>query len=387
MAELKFEVPEGAVEGLFSQPGGEGFRVLVETVVQALIERQADEHFNAPWNARGIERPNGYRNGFKSRSFQTVAGALDLSVPQARNGSFKPAIFERWQRSERAMMAACVDMVLMGVSNRKVTRLAEEAFGAAVSPGLVSQLVKDLDPAVEAFNTRPLGRYRYLLVDARFDKVREGKRVVSRAFLWAMGVNEEGEREVLGFLDWGGETEVAWESLFATLKRRGLKGVELLVSDAHEGLCEAAMKAFPGASWQECQAHFLRRAIEEVRKDDQKAFRNDVRMILQAADRAECDDLLKRLQERWDAKVPKAVAYVEEHLEGLVAILALPESHHKRLRTTNSVERVNQELKRKGRLVRIWGNAEARARIYGALLMEQHEAWMGTVWLNMKDKV
>ena len=115
MAELKFEVPEGAVEGLFSQPGGEGFRALVETVVQALIERQADEHFNAPWNARGIERPNGYRNGFKSRGFQTVAGALDLSVPQARNGSFKPAIFERWQRSERAMMAACVDMVLMGV--------------------------------------------------------------------------------------------------------------------------------------------------------------------------------------------------------------------------------------------------------------------------------
>ena len=124
-----------------------------------------------------------------------------------------------------------------------------------------------------------------------------------------------------------------------------------------------------------------------MRKDDQRPFRNDVRMILQAADRAECDDLLKRLQERWNAKSPKAVAYVEEHLEGLVAILALPEAHHVRLRTTNIVERMNQELKRKGRLVRIWGNAEARARIYGALLMEQHEAWMGTAWLNMKDKV
>ena len=131
------------------------------------------------------------------------------------------------------MMAACVDMVLLRVSNRKATKLSEEAFGASVSAGLVSQLLKDLDPAVQAFNTHPL-KYRYLLVDARFDKVREGKRVVSLAFLWAMRVNHEGEREVLGFLDWGGETEVAWESLFAALKHRALKGVELLVSDAHE---------------------------------------------------------------------------------------------------------------------------------------------------------
>lgn len=385
MAELKFEVPEGAVEGLFSQPGGEGFRVLVESVVQALINRQADEHFSAPWNAKGIDRPNGYRNGYKPRGFQTVAGKLDLSLPQARDGSFRPTIFDRWQRSERAMMAACVDMVLAGVSNRNVSKLAEETFGASISPGLVSQLVKDLDPAVEAFNERPLGAFRYLLLDARFDKVREGKRVRSRAFLWAMGVNDQGEREVLGFLDWGGETEVAWETFLNTLKRRGLKGVDLVVSDAHEGLCEAQMKAFPGSSWQECQAHFLRRAIEEVKKVDQKAFREDVRSILHATTRDRADGLLELLRGTWEAKAPKAVEYVEEHLEGLLAVLALPVGHHRRLRTTNAVERVNQELKRKGRLVRIWPNAESRARIYGALLMEQHEEWMGIVWLNMRE--
>jgi transposase-like protein len=283
------------------------------------------------------------------------------------------------------MMAACAEMVLLGVSNRNVTKLAEEAFGASVSPGLVSQLLKDLDPAVEAFNERPLGRFRYLLVDARFDKVREGKRVRSRAFLWAMGVNDEGEREVLGFMDWGGETEVAWETFLAALKRRGLKGVDLVVSDAHEGLCEALLKAFPGSSWQECQAHFLRRAIEEVKKNDQKAFREEVRNIIQAATRANTDKLLRVLKDAWEEKAPKAVAYVEEHLEGLVAIQALPQGHHKRLRTTNIVERFNQELKRKGRLVRIWPNAESRARIYGALLMEQSEAWIGTIWLNMKE--
>lgn len=384
MAELKFEAPEGAVEGLFSQPGGEGFRLLVEQVVQALIERQADDHFGAPWNARGIERPNGYRNGYKPRGLQTVAGALELSVPQARNGSFRPNLFERWQRSERAMLAACGEMVLAGVSNRKVSRLAEEAFGAEVSPSLVSQLVKDVEPAVEAFNERPLGRFRYLLVDARFDKVREGKRVRSRAFLWAMGVNDEGEREILGFMDWGGETEVAWETFLAALKRRGLKGVDLVVSDAHEGLCEALLKAFPGSSWQECQAHFLRRSIEEVKKTDQKAFREEVRTIIQAAARSTSDKLMQLLKTAWEEKASKAVAYVEEHLEGLLAVQALPQDHHQRLRTTNIVERFNQELKRKGRLVRIWPNAESRARIYGALLMEQNEAWMGTVWLNMK---
>jgi len=138
MAELKFEVPEGTVEGLFSEPGGEGFRVLVEAVAQALINSQAEAHFGAPWNARGMERPNGYRNGYKSRGFQTVAGALDLSIPQARSGGFRPTLFDRWQRSERALLAACGEMVLAGVSNRNVSRLAEEAFGAEVSPSLVS---------------------------------------------------------------------------------------------------------------------------------------------------------------------------------------------------------------------------------------------------------
>lgn len=383
MAELKFEVPEGTVEGLFSQPGGEGFRVLVEAVAQALINSQADAHFEAPWNARGMERPNGYRNGYKDRGFQTVAGALELSVPQARNGSFRPALFERWQRSERAMLAACGQMVLAGVSNRNVSKLAEEVFGAEVSPSLVSQLMKDIEPAVEAFRTRPLGAFPYLLVDARFDKVREGLRVRSRAFLWAAGVNEKGEREVLGWLDWGGETEVAWEGLFKDLKARGLHGVDLLVSDAHEGLCQAATRAFPGSSWQECQAHFLRRSIEQVKAADQKAFREDVRAVLHAVDQVHSEELLSLLKARWEEKSPKAVDLVEEHLDSLLAVLALPEGHRKRLRTTNMVERFNQELKRKSRLVRVWPNAESRERVYGALLMEQHEAWTGQVWIHM----
>ena len=381
---MKCEIPEGIGEGLFSEPSGEGLRVLVQAVAQALINAQAEAHFAVPWNAKGLLRPNGYRNGYKARGFQTVAGALDLEVPQARDGSFRPSLFDRWQRSERAMLAACGEMVLAGVSNRKVTKLAEEAFGAEVSASLVSQLMKALEPALEAFRARPLGEVPYLLVDARFDKVREDHSVSSRAFLWASGVNEKGEREVLGWLDWRGETEVSWETLFNNLKARGLKGVRLVVSDAHGGLVQAAGAAFPGAAWQECQAHFLRRAVEQVKMIDQKAFRSDVGAVLHAPDRERAMDEMRLLRERWEKKAPKAVAYVEEHLDSLLAVLDFPETHHKRLRTTNMVERVNEELKRKGRLVRTWPNAASRERTYGALLMEQHEAWVGVTWLKMQ---
>ena len=384
MAELKFEIPEGIGEGLFSEPSGEGLRVLVEAVAQALINAQASAHFEAPWNAKGLPRPNGYRNGYKERGLQTVAGAVELSVPQARDGSFRPVIYDRWQQSEKAMLAACGEMVLAGASNRNASKLAEEAFGAGVSPSLISHLVKELEPAVAAFRERPLGTFPYLLVDARFDKVREGHQVSSRAFLWVSGVNVEGEREVLGWLDWRGETKVAWETLFKALKERGLKGVQLVVSDAHEGLVNAAEEAFPGAQWQECQAHFLRRAVEQVKAAEQKTFRADVRAVLHAPDRERAMDEMKLLRERWGKKAAKAVAYLEEHLDSLLAVLNFPESHHKRLRTTNMVERVNQELKRKGRLVRTWPNAASRERAYGLRLMEQHETWSGTTWLKME---
>ena len=383
MAEVKFEIPEGIEEGLFSNASGEGFRVLVEAVTQALVNAQAEAHFSAPWNAKGMPRPNGYRNGYKPRGFQTVAGAVELEVPQARDGSFRPTLFDRWQRSEKALLATCAEMVLAGVSNRKVTKLAEEAFGAEVSPSLVSNLLKALDPALEAFPGRPLGKFPYLLVDARFDKVREGNHVMSRAFLWVSGVNLEGERELLGWLDWRGETEVAWETLFKALKARGLHGVELVVSDAHTGLVKAQEEAFPGSSWQECQAHFLRRANEQVKTADQKAFKADVRAVLHAPDRERAMDEMKLLRERWDKKGPKAVEYVEEHLDSLLAVMNFPEEHHKRLRTTNMVERVNEELKRKGRLVRTWPNAASRERVYAALLIQQHEAWTGVTWLKM----
>lgn len=383
MAERKFGPGEGFGEGLF-EGGGEGLRALVEEVVQTLIGAEADQHFVAPWNAKGFARPNGYRNGHKERELRTRVGTLQLRLPQARNGSFFPSCLERWQTSEQALAATLGEMVIKGVSTRKVAQLAEEMLGVEVSASTVSNLVKAIEPKVEAFRNRPLGKFRYLIVDARFDKVRDAHRVVSRAFLWAAGVNDQGQREVLGWLDWASETGSAWKELFRLLKDRGLAGVELVVSDAHEGLVKAVEASFPGAMWQECQTHFMRRALDLVRDADKAAIHEDLRMLLLSASRERADEEKELVEKHWGKRYPKLLAYVEEHLDAVLAVLNLPEGHRKRLRTTNHVERVNQELKRRGRTVRIWPNPASRDRVYGALLMEQHERWVGTTWLKME---
>ena len=383
MAEGKFGLGRGFGEGLFAD-GGESVRALVEEVVQALIGTEADKHFGVPWNAKGLPRPNGYRNGLKGRELRTRMGTLKLRLPQARNGSFFPSCLERWQTSEQALAATLGEMVIKGVSTRKVSQLAEAMLGVAVSASTVSNLVKAIEPKVNAFRERPLGTYRYLLVDARFDKVRENHRVMSRAFLWAAGVTPDGQREVLGWLDWSSETGRAWAELFRMLKERGLTGVELVVSDAHEGLVKGIEAAFPGSMWQQCQTHFMRRALDLTRETDKTALCEDLRMILQASSRERAEEEKALLEKHWGKKYPKLVAYLEDHFDSVLAVLNLPAGHRKRLRTTNHVERVNQELKRRGRTVRIWPNPASRDRLYGALLMEQHERWVGITWLKQE---
>jgi transposase-like protein len=381
MAEGKFGPGEGFGEGLFAD-GGEGVRALVEEVVQALIGAEAEQHFGAPWNAKGLPRPNGYRNGLKERSLRTRVGTLQLRLPQARNGSFFPSCLERWQTSEQALAAALGEMVIKGVSTRKVSQLAQEMLGVEVSASTVSNLVKAIEPKVEAFRNRPLGECPYLIVDARFDKVRDEHRVVSRAFLWATGVTPDGQREVLGWLDWRGETGRAWRELFGQFKERGLKGVTFVASDAHEGLVSAIEESFPGTMWQQCQTHFMRRALDFVRDADKGAVCEDLRMVLQAGSRDRAEEEKALLERHWGKKYPKLTVYLEEHFDSVLAVLNLPAGHRKRLRTTNHVERVNQELKRRGRTVRIWPNPASRDRVYGALLMEQHERWTGITWLK-----
>ena len=381
MAAIQFESPEGLREALFK---GEGtaLRELIQSIVQEVIQVEADEHFGAGWNAKGEDRPNGYRNGFKDRSMKTRVGELSLRLPQARNGSFFPSCLERWKTSEQALMSTAVEMYLKGVSTRKVSKLVEDMCGAEVSASTVSNLIKMIEPRVEGFRRRPLGEYLYLIVDARYDKVRNGDRVESRAFLWGMGVTKDGQREVLGFLDWHGESERSWSEFFTGLKKRGLHGVSLVVSDAHSGLVKAIEEAFPGACWQECQTHFTRRALDFVRDLDKKEVHEDLRLLLEASNQERAREAESRIQARWEKTYPKLITYLEEHKDAVLAVLNVPVGHRKRLRTSNHVERVNQELKRRGKVVRIWPNAAARDRAYGALLMELNEQWAGITWLK-----
>lgn len=381
MAESQCGDLEGLREGLFAG-SGEALKELVQEMVQQVIQAEADEHFGVPWNAKGMLRPNGYRNGYKERQLNTRVGELSLRMPQARNGSFFPSCMERWQTSEQALMTTMAEMYVKGVSTRKVSQLVEEMCGVEVSASTVSNLVKGIEPRVEAFRNRPLGKYQYLIVDARFDKVREGNRVESRAFLWAMGVPAEGQREALGYLDWPGETERAWAEFFKRLKARGLHGVRLVVSDAHGGLVKAVEEAFPGACWQECQTHFMRRALDLVRDLDTKEVYEDLRLLLEASNQDRAREAEARLRVRWEERYPKLLTYVEAHRESILAVLNVPANHRKRLRTTNHVERVNQELKRRGKVIRIWPNAASRERVYGALLMEHNERWACTTWLK-----
>jgi transposase-like protein len=381
MATIQFESPEGLREALFS---GEGtaLRELIQSMVQEVIQIEANEHFGAGWNTKGEERPNGYRNGFKDRSMKTRVGELSLRLPQARNSSFFPSCLDRWKTSEQALMSTVVEMYLKGVSTRKVSKLVEDMCGVEVSASTVSNLIKTIEPRVEAFRRRPLGEYAYLIVDARYDKVRNGDRVESRAFLWGMGVANDGQREVLGFLDWHGESERSWSEFFNGLKKRGLHGVSLVVSDAHSGLTKAIEEAFPGACWQECQTHFTRRALDYVKDLDRKEIHEDLRLFLEASSQDRAKEAESRMQARWNNKYPSLINYVEEHKDAVLAVLNVPAEHRKRLRTSNHVERVNQELKRRGKVVRIWPNAAARDRTYGALLMELNEQWAGITWLK-----
>ena len=274
--------------------------------------------------------------------------------------------------------------VSVGGSHQTTSRRLVESLSVDLNASLVSQLLKARDPVLEAFRSRPLGTFPYLMVDARFDRVREGRQVGSRGFLWAAGVNKKGEREVLGWVEGRGDTKESWLALLNSLIDRGLAGVELVVSDTYVGLCKVEEVALPGARWQGCQAHFLHRLQGRVAVAEQKVFRAAVQMVLDAPERAQARMQMEVLGDRWRVREPKAVAYLEENLDSLLAVFDFPVAHQRRLRTTNLLESVVDDLKRKGRQVRASPDPSIRERVFGALLMKYHQAWARISWLNMQ---
>ncbi len=385
MAQYQITLEDDVVQHLFVGDGG--VARLLEQVLNQILQAQAQDALRAAPYERTAER-RGYRNGTYERALTTRVGTLTLRVPRRRDGSFSPELFARYQRHAQAFVLTLLEMVINGVSTRKVTRITEELCGTEFSKSAVSALCQQLDPLVTAWRTRSLAAtpYPFLLVDALVLRIREDGHVRPRAGCVVMGVNATGQREIRGFWVGDSESEATWRTVCQDLKARGLHGVDLVVSDQHAGLVRALQREFQGVSWQRCQTHFSRNVLDACPKSLHDDFHAALRAVFNAPDRKRADWLSQQLIADFQTTAPKAVAIWEAGMEDALAIFAYPPEVRLRLRTTNDLERVNREIRRRERVIRIFPNRAAAERLLGAVLMELHETWStGRRYVNMES--
>jgi transposase-like protein len=383
MAGYEINVGSELLPGLLN--GQDGLAKLVEAVLNQVLEAQVTEALGAARHERTEDRA-GYRNGVRPRRLYTRVGPVTLLVPQTRDGSFSTDLFKRYQRSEQAFVLALMEMVVNGVSTRKVSTITEELCGVSFSKSTVSRLCAGLEPRVRAFNERRLeDAYPFVLVDALFIKSREEDRVVSRAVLIVSGIRADGYREILGVRMGDSESFATWDETFRWLKGRGLKGVMFVISDHHGGLTEAVARHFQGASWQRCQVPLMRNILGQCASRHRADVAAAAKLVLQAPDMEEARRRLAAFIERFASTAPKSVACLEAGFEEAMAVMSLPEKYRKRLRTTNMQERLNEEVRRRERVIRIFPNDESALRLIGALLAEQNEVWQERKYLDMDE--
>ncbi len=360
-------------------------RPIVQIAVQEFLEAEMKDALGAAKGERSSERL-GYRSGYYPRKLITRVGTLELRVPQDRAGRFSTEIFERYQRSEKALVAALVEMYVQGVSTRKVKAISEELCGHEFSASTISELNTKLDAELERFARQALeGEYPYLIVDARYEKVREEGVIRSRAVLIAIGIDWEGRRRIIGVELAGRESATSWREFLLGLKARGLRGVRTAISDDHAGLKRAIAEVLPEAAWQRCYVHFLRNALDHLPRKASDDCLTELRWLYDLRNVAEARLQLRAWIEKWAAKHPKLCAWVEESIEETWTFYRSPREHHKHLKSTNLLERLNQELKRRTHVVRIFPNEASCLRLIRALACEQHEEWLdGPVFLDMQ---
>lgn len=360
-------------------------KTLMKQALQEVLEAEMTEQLGAASSERSDSR-NGYRAGYYSRGLITRIGKLELRVPRDRNGQFSTALFERYARSEKALVAALAEMYVQGVSTRKVKAITEELCGHSFSASAISSINQSLDEALAKFSGRELEEaYPYLIVDARYEKVRESGVIRSMAVLVAIGINWDGQRQVLAVDVANRETQSSWKDFLLRLKNRGLTGVEFVVSDDHAGLKKAISEVLPEAGWQRCYVHFLRNALDYLpRKADDDCLQ-ELRWIYDRRDIQEARRDLAAWIAKWQAKYPKLVDWAETNIEETLTFYRLPRAHHKHLKSTNMLERLNEEIKRRTRVVRIFPNDASCLRLIRALCVETHEGWLeDSRYLNMQ---
>jgi putative transposase len=383
MTEKKGRAEVIDVKGLLA--GDDAFiRTVVRAALQEVLEAEMTEAVGA---GKGERTPNrlGYRSGYYGRTLITRVGKLELRVPQDRDGRFSTELFERYQRSERALVAALAEMYVQDVSTRKVKAITEELCGHSFSASSISAINKKLDESLAQFARRWLAEaFPYLILDARYEKVRETGVIASQAVLIAIGVDWDGRRQVLGVELANRESRSSWRDFLMGLRERGLGGVEFVVADDHAGLKGSIREVLPEAVYQRCYVHFLRNALDYVpRKVDDDCLQ-ELRWIYDRRDLAEARADLAAWIGKWQTKYPRLVAWVEENIEETLSFYRLPRQHHKHLKSTNMLERLNEEIKRRTHVVRIFPNAESCLRLARALCVETHENWLEAHrYLNM----
>jgi transposase-like protein len=355
----------------------DGLQPFLREVIQQVMEAEAAEHVNAAPHERTEDR-KGYRNGSKPRKLATRVGELELDVPQVRGCEpYHPSLFNKWQRSERALLAACGEMYFQGVSTRNVRQVLEAMCQGEISAMTVSRVAAELDQKLSEFRVRRLDQtaWPYLMIDARYEKVRVEGRVISQAVLVVVGFASDGRREVLEWSVGNSESEENWGEVFRRLKDRGLSGVKLVVSDAHKGIRAALSRHFQGAAWQRCRVHFKREMGRKVSYKALKELMADLAAVYAAWERGEC---LRRGQEmaaRWQARCPAAARMLEEGLEDTLSVLDWPGHHRRKLSSTNLLENMMKRLKKRTRVVGVFPSAASCDRLIGAQLLELHEQW------------
>jgi len=367
-------------EGLESLP--EMIRILVNEAMQ--IER--GNYLQAKPYERSENR-RGYANGYKPKTVKTRVGKVAFDIPQVRGGGFYPEALEKGLRSERALLMALAEMYVQGVSTRKVSAITERLCGTQVSASQVSRAAKQLDEELEIWRNRPLGEIVYLYLDARYEKVRQAGSVRDAAILIAGGVKRDGKRSILGISVSLSEAQAHWRVFMETLVKRGLHGVQLIISDNHAGLKAARKAVFTGVPWQRCQFHLQQNAMQYVlHMSVRREVAEDIRVIFNAPDREAAQMYLKKAVNKYALIAPKLADWMEVNLPEGFTVFAFPRAHQKRLCTSNYLERLNQEIKRRTRVVRVFPNEQACQRLISAILMETNDEWeYGRIYLRMES--
>lgn len=379
-----FTVNEDVLEGI-SKSGLDFLPELLRIIVNTAMREERQKYLGVKPYERDEER-QGYANGYKEKTVKTRVGDIQFSVPQVREGGFYPSALEKGLRSERALTLAMAEMYVQGVSTRKVSAILEKMCGSEISSTTVSKASKNLDETMEKWRNSPLEEIVYLYLDAQYQKVRQDGHIQDCAILVAVGVDPTGHRKVLGVSLSLGEQEIHWRGFMESLVNRGLRGVQLVISDDHAGLKAARKAVFGGVPWQRCQFHLQKNAQAYVpRKDMQTEVTQDIRNIFNAPDRSKAETYLKEAIQKYQNTASKLADWMEKNIPEGLTVFSFPAAHWRKIRTDNHVERLNKEIRRRTKVIGVFPNEASCLRLVSALLMEKSETWeTGKIYLNIE---